>query len=89
MPHKLDLGDKRQVFHSFPQHIIEMMEAAEVPRSIQLIVGQRRTSLAYGHYSKGKRIKLREYINRLRYWEDVMSLIHGFEPVQSNLRQAA
>jgi hypothetical protein len=56
------------------------MEEAGVPESTtQLIVGHKRQSLTYGHYSKGERLRkdLREYIGRLRYSKDVMKLIRG------------
>lgn len=54
------------------------MEAAEVPEStVKLIIGHKRASLAYGHYSKGERVKLRKHINKLHYASDVMRLIRG------------
>jgi hypothetical protein len=59
------------------------MEAAGVPESTtQLIVGHKRQSLTYGHYSKGERLRkdlreYREYIGRLRYSNEVMKLIRG------------
>jgi len=54
----------------------EAMEAAEVPESItKLIIGHKRPSLTYGHYSKGERV--REHINKLHYSRDVMRLIRG------------
>jgi hypothetical protein len=43
----------------------------------QLIIGHARTSLTYGHYSKGERVTLREHINKLRYPADIMRLIRG------------
>jgi hypothetical protein len=56
----------------------EAMEAAEVPESTtKLIIGHKRPSLTYGHYSKGERVKLRDYINKLHYSRDVMRLIRG------------
>jgi hypothetical protein len=59
------------------------METAGVPESTtQLIVGHKRQSLTYGHYSKGERLRkdlreYREYIGRLRYSNEVMKLISG------------
>ena len=54
----------------------EAMEAAEVPESTtKLIIGHKRPSLTYGHYSKGERV--REHINKLHYSRDVMRLIRG------------
>jgi hypothetical protein len=56
----------------------EVMEAAEVPESTKkLIIGHKRASLTYGHYSRGQRVKLRESINKLRYGDEVMRLIRG------------
>jgi integrase len=73
---KLDLGDNRQTFHSLRNTFVEVMEAAEVPEStIKLIIGHARPSLTFGGYSKGKRVRLREVINKLRYSADVMRLI--------------
>ena len=74
----LDLGEDRQVFHALRNSFTEAMEAAEVPESTtKLIIGHRRLSLTYGHYSKGERVKLREHINKLRYSDDVMALIRA------------
>jgi integrase len=51
---KLDLGDKRQTFHSLRKTFVEIMEASEVPEStIKLIIGHARPSLTFGGYSKG------------------------------------
>ena len=86
----LNLGEKRKVFHALRNTFAEAMEAAEVPLSTtQLIMGHKRASLTYGHYSKGERIKLRKYINRLRYSDAVMKLIRGSRPAQEKLQQAA
>jgi integrase len=75
---KLGLGEDRQVFHSLRNTFTEAMEAAEVPESTtKLIIGHKRSSLTYGHYSKGERVKLRKHINKLRYSPDVMKLIRG------------
>jgi hypothetical protein len=54
------------------------MEAAEVPESTtKLIIGHKRVSLTYGHYSKGDRLKLRKYIDKVHYSDDVMRLIRA------------
>ena len=45
--------------------------------TVQLLIGHKRASLTYGHYSKGERVKLRKYINKLRYSPEVMRLIKG------------
>jgi integrase len=73
---KLDLGDKRQTFHSLRKTFTEVMEEAEVPESTtKLLIGHARKSLTYGLYSKGERVKLRKSINKLRYAGAVMRLI--------------
>jgi integrase len=75
---KLGLSAPGQVFHSLRRTFIEVMEAAAVPEStVALIVGHKRASLTYGHYSKGQRVNLREAINALRYRKEVMRLISG------------
>ena len=73
---KLDLGDKRQKFHSLRMTFTEVMEAAVVPEStIRLLIGHARPSLTFGGYSKGERIRLRDIINKLNYTSAVMRLI--------------
>ena len=73
---KLGLNDSAQVFHSLRNTFMEAMEAAEVPEStVKLIVGHKRTSLTFGHYSKGERVKLRESIKKLKYSPSVMGAI--------------
>jgi integrase len=53
---KLGLGEDRQVFHALRNTFTEAMEAAEVPESAtKLLIGHKRPSLTYGHYSKGGR----------------------------------
>jgi integrase len=75
---KLDLGEQRQVFHALRNTFTEAMEAAGVPESTtDLIIGHKRASLTYGHYSKGERVDLRTPINKLRYPAEVMRLIQG------------
>jgi integrase len=62
--------EERQTFHRLRNTFTEAMEAAGLPESTtQLIIGHKRQSLTYGHYSQGERLRkeLREYINRLRY----------------------
>jgi integrase len=76
-------SEERRTFHGLRSTFTEAMEAAGVPESTtQLIVGHKRQSLTYGHYSKGERLRkdlreYREYIGRLRYSNDVMTLIRG------------
>jgi hypothetical protein len=75
---KLGLNGARHVFHSLRNTFIEAMEAAAVPEStVKLIVGHKRASLTYGHYSQGQRVNLREAVDCLRYHEQVMRLIRG------------
>jgi integrase len=74
----LKLGAERRNFHALRKTFTEAMEAAEVPESTtKLIVGHKRASLTYGHYSRGQRVKLRKYIDKLRYSPAVMRLIAG------------
>jgi integrase len=73
-------NEERQTFHRLRNTFTEAMEAAGVPESTtQLIIGHKRQSLTYGHYSQGERLRkeLRGYLNRLRYSEEVMRLIRG------------
>jgi integrase len=73
---KLGLGAERQVFHALRNTFTEAMEAAEVPESTtKLIIGHKRPSLTYGYYSKGDRLRLRKYIDKVSYSDDVMLLI--------------
>jgi hypothetical protein len=55
------------------------VDARRLLTSLQLTIGHKRQSLTYGHYSQGERLRkeLREYINRLRYSDEVMRLIWG------------
>ena len=43
----------------------------------KLLIGHKRASLTYGHYSKGARVKLRKAIEKLKYAPEVMPLIRG------------
>jgi integrase len=76
-------SEERRTFHGLRSTFTEAMEQARVPESTaQLIVGHKRQSLTYGHYSKGERLRkdlreYREYIGRLRYSNEVMKLIRG------------
>jgi hypothetical protein len=54
-------------FHALRNTFIEAMEAAEVPEpTVKLLVGHKRASLTYSHYSKGTRVELRQAIERAR-----------------------
>jgi integrase len=73
-------SEERQTFHGLRNTFTEAMEQAAVPESTtQLIIGHKRQSLTYGHYSQGERLRdeLRSYINRLRYSAEVMRLIEA------------
>ena len=75
---ELGLNERGQVFHSLRNSFTEVMEAAGVPEStVKLIIGHTRTSLTFGHYSKGVRVDLRAAMNKLRYSKEVMRLIRG------------
>jgi integrase len=76
----LGLGENRQVFHALRNTFVEVMEAAEVPEStVKLIIGHARQSMTFGRYSKGKRVQLRDAINKLHYSSEVMRLIRTAE----------
>jgi integrase len=85
---KLELGEQRQVFHALRNTFTEAMEAAEVPESTtKLLIGHKRASLTYGHYSKGERVKLRKAIEKLKYAPEVMRLIEGRVPQPQGSRR--
>jgi integrase len=90
---KIGLNEERQTFHRLRNTFTEAMEAAGVPESTtQLIIGHKRQSLTYGHYSQGERLRkeLRGYINRLRYSDEVMRLIRARkQPVTSRRSRRA
>lgn len=70
------VGDKGQVFHTFRNTFLECMEAQGVPEStVKLLVGHKRPSLTYGHYSKGERVELRRFVQKLNYGRAVMTAI--------------
>ncbi|MHC2665997.1 hypothetical protein ACVIYH_001806 [Bradyrhizobium diazoefficiens] len=49
------------------------MEGLEVAEStVKLLVGHKRTSMTYGHYSKGQRVNLREAIKKVDYGVEIM-----------------
>ena len=70
------VSEKGQVFHTFRNTFLECIEAQGVPESTaKLLVGHKRASLTYGHYSKGERIELRRFIQKLNYGRAVMAAI--------------
>jgi hypothetical protein len=55
---------------------LECLEAQGVPESTaKLLVGHKRASLIYGHYSKGARRDTRIDIQKLNYGRAIMSAI--------------
>lgn len=83
-------SEERRTFHGLRNTFTEAMAAAAVPESTtQLIIGHKRPSLTYGHYSQGERLRkdLREYIGRLRYSAAVMRLIEGKSASRSTTRR--
>jgi integrase len=73
---QLGLTQPLEDFHALRNTFIETMEGAEVPEStVKLLVGHKRESMTFGHYSKGRRVALRDSVNRLSYPEEVMALI--------------
>jgi integrase len=68
-------------FHALRNTFIEAMEAAEVPEpTVKLLVGHKRSSLTYGHYSRGARVELRQAIEKLAYSPEVMQLMECAPP---------
>jgi integrase len=75
--------EERQTFHALRKTFVEVMEGADVPLStIQLIIGHKRQSITLRVYSAGKRVQLREAINKLNYSDSVMRLIR--EPTKND-----
>ncbi len=70
------VAEKGQVFHTFRNTFLECMEGQGVPESTaKLLVGHKRSSLTYGHYSKGDRVELRRFVQKLNYGRAVMVAI--------------
>jgi len=63
-------------FHALRNTFIDHMEGAEVPEStVKLLVGHKRESMTYGHYSQGQRVNLRAAIERLDYSREVLKAL--------------
>jgi integrase len=63
---KVHIAGRLRDFHALRTTFIEVMEGAEVPEpTTKLIVGHKRASMTYGHYSKGTRVELRAAIDKL------------------------
>ncbi|MBR1173872.1 tyrosine-type recombinase/integrase [Bradyrhizobium sp. KB893862 SZCCT0404] len=76
--HKSKAGakEKGQDYHAFRNTFIAVMEGLEVAEStVKLLVGHKRQSMTYGHYSKGERVKLVKAIETLDYGPKIMKLI--------------
>jgi integrase len=70
------VAERWKDFHALRNTFTEAMEGAEVLEStVKLLIGHKRDSMTYGHYSKGARVDLRNAIDRLTYSVDVMELI--------------
>lgn len=75
---QVGVDGKWQDFHALRNTFISMMEGLEIPEStVKLIVGHKRVSMTYGHYSKGKRVELRGVIDRLDYGAEIMKAIRS------------
>jgi len=73
---KVGVAERWKDFHALRNTFTEAMEGAEVLEStVKLLIGHKRDSMTYGHYSKGARVDLRNAIDRLTYSVDVMELI--------------
>jgi integrase len=73
---RAEVNEKGQVFHTFRNTFLECLEAQGVPESTaKLLVGHKRASLTYGHYSKGERLELRASVRKLNYGRAIMAAI--------------
>ena len=65
-----------QDFHALRNTFLELMEGVEVAESTaKLLVGHKRESMTYGHYSKGQRVNLRNAIEKVDYGPKIMTAI--------------
>lgn len=68
----VNVPDRLEDFHALRNTFIEVIEGADVAESTtKLLVGHKRQSMTYGHYSKGQRVNLRKAIERLEYAAEV------------------
>src|SRR5262249_26384738 len=88
---KIGFNDEALVFHSLRKTFTEVMEAAEVPETtVKLLIGHTRSSLTYGDYSQGERVKLRKIIRKLRYSRAVMDAIrHPSQGTRSHRKKSS
>jgi integrase len=69
----VDVKGPGRDFHALRNTYIEYMEGHEVAEStVKLLVGHKRTSMTYGHYSKGQRVSLRSALEKLDYGTAIM-----------------
>jgi integrase len=72
----VDVSGSGQDFHALRNTFISMMEGAGAPEStVKLLVGHKRSSITYGHYSKGERVALRNVIEMLDYEPKIMEAL--------------
>jgi integrase len=72
------VSGKFEDFHALRNTFMECLEGLEVAESTtKLLVGHKRVSMTYGHYSKGQRVNLRKVINKLDYGPEVMSALRS------------
>jgi hypothetical protein len=58
------------------EHVLGVHGGLEVAESTaKLLVGHKRVSMTYGHYSKGQRVNLRAALDKLDYGSTIMSAI--------------
>jgi len=70
------VSERLEDFHALRNTFIELMEGLEVAEStVKLLVGHKRQSMTYGHYSKGQRVNLRKAIERVDYGPKIMEAI--------------
>lgn len=73
---QMGVTGKGQDFHALRNTFIELMEGLEVAESTtKLLVGHKRASMTYGHYSKGQRVNLRAAIEKVDYGSRIMEAI--------------
>lgn len=72
----VDVTGPGRDFHALRNTYIEYMEGHEVAEStVKLLVGHKRVSMTYGHYSKGQRVNLRKAMELLDYGKLIMAAI--------------
>jgi integrase len=73
---QVEVDGPYQDFHALRNTFLELMEGVEVAESTaKLLVGHKRESMTYGHYSKGQRVNLRSAIEKVDYGPEVMKAI--------------